>query len=267
VSQFTYVSGSLGQFPSTNAVAAPPSDAQLQCCREEISNFSLLLRSGALDPMPNDDGMFLKLLLKCITLNADDPSALLVPKMFKTISKHDRKIAFKAWQESDVSYFVDTGVSNSDPLSRRLLLELSESDMQSASLFSLVPNENVSAVLHLLKDWLHRIPNKKARWSRLGDAFKGLVRKLSADASVQKTSRNKSDQKSNEIVDDFAQCFSKVGPISPGVDATDGTRQSSLCHSIVLVIVAVLASRSKRSIEIDSNFPLQIDLQVCEMVS
>ena len=165
VSQFTYATGSLGQFPSTNDVAAPPSDAQLQCCREEIHRFSLLLRSGALDPMPNDDGMFLKLLLKCITLNADDPSALSLPKMFiKTISKHDRKIAFKAWQESDVSYFVDTGVSNSDPLSRRLLLELSESDSQSSSLYSLVPNENVSAVLHLLKDWLHRIPNKRARW-------------------------------------------------------------------------------------------------------
>jgi hypothetical protein len=181
--------------------------------------------------------------------------------MSRPPSKHDRKIAFKVWQESDLSYLVQRDNLKSDALSKRLLIDLAESNEQSSSLFSLVPDETLTVILHLLKDWLRRIPNTKARWSRLGDALNGLVSKLFADSQV----RNVNKDSHAKIDDDFAQCFSNVNIASS--EMMGGDRQLSRCHAIVLVIGTVLWSRSESGIEADPNFSLRIDLRLCEKVT
>ena len=269
-SLFTFKTGSLGQIISGNSDIhfLPPSANQIRCCAEELLKLTLLLESGAMDPLPADDGILVKILEKSVALYSQRQSEQMtsqVSNLSNTISRKDIKIVFKAWQESDLSHIM--GEKNlAEPLSVLFLRDLFELKHPSeSSFFSLVPSSEVlTNVLHLLHKWIIRMPNKKARWSRFGDTLLSYVNRTLKDAgSIAPKIVISSD---DDIGDVFAQCFSKNNA-APSGRSVESSRAASLCEALVYIVVLVRDRRAGLTSERDNTFPLQVNLQFCEMVS
>ena len=269
-SLFSYQTGVLGQIV-TGASAKhtlPPNDVQLKHCAEELHNFATLLGSGSMDPLPGDNGILAKLLYRSVTLHSQRHRKHITSKIstFLTVpSRKDSKLAFKVWQESDISHLILGSTPLKEPLSRRLLNELVDLDGPGESQFTLTSSSEVlNNTLLLLKEWSARMPNKKARWSRLGDTLSSFVNKLLKDAADMASTEG-TRAPSSDIDDAFAKFFSNN--VSSYNDDSEGSLSgASLCEAAVLVVTIVLQGRAKFQAERDHNFPLQFDSHFCEKV-
>ncbi len=268
-SLFTFKTGSLGQVswggPSQDIL--PPSANQLSCCAKEMLNLASLLGSGAMDPMPTDDGIIVRIIEKAIMLDSQrhfEQTTLHLESFSNGISRRDAKLVTRAWQESDLSYLVEDN-NISEALSKTLLKDLLELETNSC-FFSLMSSSDVLVKsLDLLDKWMARMPNKKARWSRFGDAllvFLDRALKYAVDMTTIKAPDFPSDN-GGDVGDEFETHLSNSNVASMGLSLST----QSLCEAIVHIIVLVRCRRTTSKAERDDNFPLLINLRCCEMVS
>lgn len=265
-SLFTYPAGSLSHYAGATH-PFPPSPSQLKCLQDEFKRVEILLRSGGMEPLPNDDGILGGVLFRALLLYGESEHCIDVRKVRKPTSQRDSRLAFDVWKESDVSYLIGKQSDSLNFVSRRLLTEcfgLTNDDSSQFSL-SLSDESTLCTVLNFLKEWLNRITKKKARWSRLGDILAKVADKLLNFSSHVKADSDqlRNDQKGG-IDAAFSSVFSNVG-----ADTTDDGvgLKCVLTNAIAHMFVLVIDSLSKSGIEVETNFPIKLDLSFCTKVS
>ncbi len=268
MSLFVLNTGSLGQVTSGlgGAHTLPPSETQLTCCAEELSKLSSLLQSGAMDPLPNDDGVLIKILRKALALNSQrryEKITSQLSMLSKTLIQKDSKLIFKAWRESDLSLVTNDAFRAAESLTALLHIDLLEMNhSHDSSFFSLGPSSEVlKSVINLFDEWNQRMPRKKARRSRFGDVLLSFVNTTLKDAESITSSRRPA---TDNVGDDFAQHFAKSNANENHSKESFAT--STLCEGLVYLFIFSQSGRTTTSAECDNSFPLQHSLQFCEKV-
>ena len=268
----TFETGSLGKIDTglaTNHNILPPSTEQLKCCEEELFRVNMLVASGAMDPLPSEDVLLIKIMQKSVTLLSHRDRrniGLCMSRFSKPPHRKDTKTVFGAWEDSDLENIVEDKTSNQDFQSTRLLqdlLELKYPDEWRHS--SLLPSSKLLInILLILQKWTIHLPNKIARWTRFGDKLSLMVNRMLVDAEKMIFEAIASSQ--NDIGDAFAESFSVDNTIATDL-SLKSWRAVSLCEAVVYIVIIVLHGRMRSRLENETSFPLQVNLQFCEKVS
>ena len=154
----------------------PPSESHLSACEMELLRLSALIRSGALDPLPEQDGILTSLIQKSLSLQADsyrhDANSAANDMIIAALGETGTKALLRnIWEVSDVA-FAATPLLN----------------IESKVLAEVVGDESLSiesdggilrACIALMIAWMGRLPgDKKARWIRLRKDIDKLVATL-----------------------------------------------------------------------------------------
>jgi hypothetical protein len=223
-----------------------------------------------MEPLPNDDGILGGVLFRALLLYGESEHCTDVRKVRKPTSQRDSRLAFDVWKESDISYLIGKQSAPLNFVSRRLLTEcfgLTNDDSSQFSL-SLSDESTLCTVLNFLQEWLNRITKKKARWSRLGDILAKVADKLLNFSSHVKADSDqlRNDQKGG-IEAAFSSVFSNVGADTTDDDSDGVGLKCVLTNAIAHMFVLVIESLSKSGIEVETNFPIKLDLSFCTKVS
>jgi hypothetical protein len=259
-SLFSFQTGVLGTSGSHASQNLPPSDAHLLRCAKEVRNFSYLLKSHAMDPLPSNDSILVKLIHRAIDL---DTQRFAVEKMWsrsdifcRQINREDEKLTFMTWHESEYK----TKNTSADYLAKRLLADYNCDENQDRSLFRLTCHSSIlQNCLLFISSWILRVPNKKARWSRLQDSFSFLVKGL---ASSFKSNSGNGQLKG----DDFSTLFSFTN--------NKQSKESNIIlrkrEAAATIIVGIIHSCTKLEAENNSKISLPIGsftISSCKQVS
>ena len=157
-------------------IVPPPSKSHLSTCEIELLRLSALIRSGALDPLPEQDGILTSLIQKSLSLQADsyrhDANGAATDMIITVLDETSTKPLLRhIWEVSDVAS-VATPLLN---IEAKLLAEVG-SDIS-------LPIESGGGILQactaLMMAWMGRLPaDKKARWIRLRKDIDKLVATL-----------------------------------------------------------------------------------------
>uniref|UniRef100_A0A7S3PXM1 Uncharacterized protein n=1 Tax=Chaetoceros debilis TaxID=122233 RepID=A0A7S3PXM1_9STRA len=270
ISLFTYQTGVLGK-NEQNKMSSP---SQLIQCSSEIGYLCSLLKSGALDPIPNNDDLLAKLFSKLIHFHADSESTRIVrgfQELRKMPSRGETKAVFKSWLESDISNLFPNGQIVTKTNSVRLLADLytwSPSDMPERKLSLSSSSKVLKSGICLVECWLSQLPDKKIRWTRLGDRLTTLlavfVNEVESGHSHLSEGREKSS--ATDIADAFGKSFAvKEDYEAPNI-SNEFLRTTSRCEAIVFVTICARHMRDNFKTEGDRKFPMKINKELCKKI-
>lgn len=260
-SQFLLTAGSIGKVGgSTKSIVTFASDSQLECCTEEIEKVRLLLKSSSMDPVPNDDSLFFKLLTGLIQLYSRNIEKLDNNSSMKVDTKHSCNI----WLDSDLITRFNLDDSSSS-LHQRMIDELHDLPDERGSRFSLIPSKFLSSILSLLKEYVSRVSTKKARLTRLFSSLRFFIGKVLDEAQKSNTNSNEKGEKNyvsdTNINDAFAGAFS-MNPVSNRLVAV----AESLAEASALILVSSLDEVLNFGVKLDPNIPLKLSNDFVEKV-
>lgn len=203
---------------ASEPVLAPSRD-HLNCCEIEIDYLAAILSVGAMDPLPPTDGLLVKLVENAFALQADEfmynsrARELLFPPI---PTKHDSRSIARLWDETNLQTpFAAMSIEEAS-------FSFSEAE-QPGKVASLLPASGIlRRCVSLFMLWLQRIPEKKARWSRLNEKILELISKLENKARLIEQKRVATE--TDKVRDSFEDAFStSAGTVS---------KESSLCPEL-----------------------------------
>lgn len=160
----------------------PPSNSHLSACEIELLRLSVLVRSGALDPLPEQDGILTSLIQKSLSLQADSyrhdtniaATDMIITVLGETVTK---PLLRNIWEVSDVA-------SAAIPLfniESKLLAEVgSDGSLSIEGGIGIL-----QACVALMMAWMGRLPrDKKARWIRLRKDIDKLMATLTEKSNA-----------------------------------------------------------------------------------
>ena len=172
---------------SSQTLLLPPSKDHVSTCEAELLRLSILLRSGSLDPLPEQDGILTSLMQKSLSLQADsfrynvNNAVHLIPRQHYMKSK---SLIRKLWDASNVT-------TPSSPIQEvemcflrglRLIPRASSKGTSGDDLTLFA--DCIDPCLALAVSWMERLPrDKKARWIRLKKDLDKCVNALAEKAT------------------------------------------------------------------------------------
>lgn len=265
-----------GALSSPQALSLPPSKEHITTCEAELQRVSILLRSGALDPLPEQDGILTSLIQKTISLRADsfrcnaNNAVHLIPRQN---SKHIKSLLRKVWDSSDIaSTPAPVGDVEMDFLRGLTLVSGSLSNTTTTKDDLALFLYGIRPCLALMASWMERLPrDKKARWVRLRKDMDKLVASLAEKAaSLDKTAQGEgtgTSAEKDQVDVDFESAFFESLPglnrnMNAGPSAASAYYRESA--SVILIASSILMARSVRRLQgtyesfLDENLRKQV---------
>jgi len=202
-------------------------------CVKELCNFSKLLKSEALDPIPNINELLQKIIVKAVCIEAqsdqlsfinyssnDDRDEVNNSYMGKFLRRHDLKLVLELWVESDHATY--ESVCNIDEteldkkkkindMASRLLDEYITCDSQDhiRSILSLHSTSKIlRASMDLLEAWNSRFGMKMDRWLSMKNTTEAIIRGFLQKSEIHQVLLSKKKQ---GLKNDMNICLSHDG--------------------------------------------------------
>jgi len=244
---------SSGALVTTQNIPLPPSESHRSMCRTELLRLSALIRSGALDPLPEQDGILTSLIQKSLSLQADsyrhNANGAAANMTVTALGEGSRKaILQKIWESSDVAAVGTLLVD----VELQVLKEVSDKE----SLPTEEGNGILRACVTLTMAWMGRLPgDKKARWIRLRKDLDKLVTSLMEKSDAIDSSggmlgsRANGDSATDGVESAFEAAFGDGGfGSSKNLQAGPGASAAFYRQSASLLLVSSSLFAAKRTV-------------------